>query len=179
VRLPCVFVGSVPLFPVASDKQSQFLTAFAKARGKFKTAKRDHENLGFQAADKRPSRYADLASVHDACMDALNSLGLSVMHFTVPICNDVYLLTRIAHESGEWIQAAFPLTTLDSVRQSIADAAKDIGQLYCTRRGCWRARRRDGGAPEEKARPVCSGAEVDHIPASLLSLRARWYHDRR
>ena len=46
------------------------------------------------------------------------------MHFTVPICNDVYLLTRIAHESGEWIQAAFPLTTLDSVRQSIADAAK-------------------------------------------------------
>jgi hypothetical protein len=124
VRLPCVFIGSVPLFPVASDKQSQFLTVFAKAQGKFKTAKRDHENLGFQGADKKASRYADLASVHDACMDALNSLGLSVMHFTVPIGYDVFLLTRIAHESGEWIQAAFPLTTLDSVRQSIADAAK-------------------------------------------------------
>ena len=31
---------------------------------------------------------------------ALNSLGLSVMHFTVPICNDVYLLTCIVHESA-------------------------------------------------------------------------------
>ena len=107
MRLPCVFVGSVPYSLSLSDKQSQFLTAFAKARGKFKTAKRDHENLGFRAADKRPSRYADLASVRDACMDALNSLGLSVMHFTVPICNDVYLLTRIAHESGGGFKPPF------------------------------------------------------------------------
>jgi hypothetical protein len=124
IRLPCVFVGCVPLFPIASDGQSRLLSAFAKAQSKFKVAVRDHENLGFSAPGKGASRYADLASVHDACMEALNANQLSVMHFTVPIADAVYLLTRIAHESGEWMQSAFPLTTLETVRQSIADAAK-------------------------------------------------------
>ena len=125
VKSPCAVVRGVPVFPITSDGIKNIAPAFARAQRKFDTAKRDTDNPGFKTADgKTNARYADLASVHDACMAALNAEDIGVTHFTVPIGDDVYLLTRATHASGEWYQSSFPLSTLDSVRQSIADAQK-------------------------------------------------------
>ncbi len=125
VKIPCAVVRGVPVFPITSDGIKNIAPAFARAQRKFDTAKRDTDNPGFKTADgKTNARYADLASVHDACMEALNGEDIGVTHFTVPIGDDVYLLTRVTHASGEWYQSSFPLSTLDSVRQSIADAQK-------------------------------------------------------
>ncbi len=49
------------------------------------------------------SKYADLGSVMEACKDALNENGITVLQ---PIGSDeqgVYVETVLLHESGEWI----------------------------------------------------------------------------
>ena len=130
VKIPCAVLHGVPVFPITSDVIKNIAPAFAKAQSQFETAKRDTDNPGFKTADgKTNARYADLASVHDACMEALNAEDIGVTHFTVPIGDDVYLLTRVTHASGEWYQSSFPLSTLDSVRQSIADAQKALQSI--------------------------------------------------
>lgn len=124
IRIPCAIVRNTPVFPIQSETVTKIAPALAKAQRKFKLAKKDTENPGYKAPNGHTPKYADLASVHEACMEALNSEGLFVVHRTVPIADELFLLTTLFHDSGEWFQSAFPLSTLDSVRTSIAEAAK-------------------------------------------------------
>lgn len=77
--------------------------SMAKAQAKIQAAVKDKVNPHFK------SRYADLASVWEACRDALTSNGVFVSQW--PIHSDdgrLHLVTRLAVK-GEWIKAHFSI----------------------------------------------------------------------
>lgn len=80
---------------------NELATALAKAQGTIKGAVKDAENPHFR------SRYADLASVWDACRDALSKNGLSVVQAPRGVATEggwvVEVETRIMHASGQWV----------------------------------------------------------------------------
>lgn len=91
--------------------------ALVKAQQALKPAIKDSANPFFK------SKYADLGSVWDACRDALQSNGLSVVQFPGFTDAGAALLTTILlHESGEWISgtAGAPLNKADA--QSMGSA---------------------------------------------------------
>jgi hypothetical protein len=108
--MPCAFVDGNPVFPMTSETFAKVAAALALAQSKFERAIRDSENPFFK------SRYADLSAVLDACLPHLNSSKICVVQSTVYAGKELFLVTRLLHESGEWIQGAFPLSTLEAVR---------------------------------------------------------------
>jgi hypothetical protein len=74
--------------------------ALLKAQGAIQPARKDSVNPHFK------SKYADLASVWDACRDALQEAGLVVVQLPVEgepgRCT---LVTRLFHTSGEYIES--------------------------------------------------------------------------
>lgn len=82
-----------------SESVKELNTALAKAQGELFAAKKDSINPHFK------SKYADLASVWEACREALSSNGLSVTQMPAEFQNNVMtLVTRISHSSGEWLE---------------------------------------------------------------------------
>lgn len=77
--------------------------AMAKAQSKIQAAVKDKLNPHFK------SRYADLASVWDACRDALTSNGVFVSQWPIHAEDGrLHVVTRLAHK-GEWIKAHFSI----------------------------------------------------------------------
>ncbi len=77
--------------------------ALARAQGQIKNASKDSVNPHFK------SKYADLASIWEACKEALVKNGIAVTQW--PIASDdqkLHLITRIAHK-GEWMQACIAI----------------------------------------------------------------------
>jgi len=82
-----------------SESVKELNTALAKAQGELFAAKKDSINPHFK------SKYADLASVWEACRDALSSNGLSVTQMPAEFQNNIMtLVTRLSHSSGEWLE---------------------------------------------------------------------------
>jgi hypothetical protein len=104
------------------DTQSQEIkdlaAALAKAQAKIKPAKKDVENSFFK------SKYADLAAVHEACIDALTAEGLSVTQsvVTVPETKGLLLITTLLHVSGQWLKSYMPITPVKNDPQGIGSA---------------------------------------------------------
>lgn len=71
--------------------------ALSKAQSKIKTAAKDANNPHFG------SQYANLASVWEACRDALTSEGLSVVQMPCGDGDRVGLTTTLLHSSGQWM----------------------------------------------------------------------------
>lgn len=78
--------------------------ALSKAQGEMQGAKKDANNPFFK------SKYADLASVWEACRDALAKNEIAV--FQIPeVQNGVAgIRTKLQHSSGEFEQGFFPLS---------------------------------------------------------------------
>ena len=95
-----------------SDSIIELAKALAKAQGQIKPAVKDSENPHFR------SKYADLASVWDACRKPLTDNGLSVVQMPVdaPTPDGVALTTLLLHTSGEYISSTIsaPLTKRDA-----------------------------------------------------------------
>jgi len=90
--------------------------ALAKAQAKMGRALKDSTNPAFK------SKYADLASVMDACLPALNEAGIAVIQ---PFHHDEfgrYVKTILAHESGETLECAIPLIVGKNDMQGLGSA---------------------------------------------------------
>ena len=82
-----------------SDSLASIAPALAKAQAKIDTASKDKVNPAFK------SRYADLASVWDACRDALTVNGIAVVQSPGDADGGrVSMTTLLLHSSGEWIR---------------------------------------------------------------------------
>ena len=82
-----------------SESIKELATALAKAQGELKHASKDSVNPHFK------SKYADLASVWEACREALSNNGLSIVQCGGEFGNNIMpLTTMLMHTSGEWIQ---------------------------------------------------------------------------
>lgn len=84
-----------------SEQVNELATALAKAQGQIKGAIKDAENPHFR------SKYADLASVWDACREALSKNGLSIIQAPRGVVSEVgwtvEVETRLLHSSGQWM----------------------------------------------------------------------------
>jgi hypothetical protein len=100
-----------------SDQINELAAALAVAQGQIKGAIKDSANPYFK------SKYADLASVWDACRQPLSANGLSVWQSPslMPPPNEhapwvVLVETMLMHTSGQWISgvASTPIEKMDA-----------------------------------------------------------------
>ncbi len=94
-----------------SETIGALATALAAAQSTMHGARKDTANPFFK------SKYADLASCWDAARAELPSQELCVIQTTRPSEKDeVIVITRLAHSSGEWIEGelALPVSKADA-----------------------------------------------------------------
>ena len=90
--------------PTESAELGKLFEALAKAQLEMDVASTDCKNTFFK------SKYADLASVVKASRPFLAKNGLAVMQRIIPNENEkMYLLTRLCHASGQWMESRIPI----------------------------------------------------------------------
>lgn len=80
-----------------SEQINEVAAALAKAQAVIKGAVKDSVNPHFR------NRYADLASVWDACRGPITAHGLSVVQTLGTDAAGVRITTMLLHSSGQWI----------------------------------------------------------------------------
>lgn len=86
-----------------SEQINDVMTALAKAQGQMEPAIKDSSNPHFK------SKYADLASVWEACREALSKNGLAVTQTMDFVGEKQVLITTLGHSSGQWIKSIIAL----------------------------------------------------------------------
>jgi ERF superfamily len=81
----------------SSDSIAALAAALSKAQSTMTSAKKDSTNPHFK------SRYADLASIWDACREPLTKNGLAVVQLPGKDEAGYYVETVLTHASGEFI----------------------------------------------------------------------------
>lgn len=101
-----------------SNQTEAIAFALSAAQKKIKTAVKDSTNPHFR------SNYADLASIVEACRDALAENSLAVIQGARRDKIDgVWILTtRLEHKSGQWYESDFPLLARDQTAQAMGSA---------------------------------------------------------
>ena len=98
-------------------EHSQTIGAIAKAlagaQATIKDAKLNAENPFFK------SKYADLASVKEACRLSLCNNGIAVVQSAEATGSTVTVTTMLTHESGEWFKSTLTGTAKDESPQAI------------------------------------------------------------
>lgn len=98
-----------------SETIGKLAEALCKAQAVIEGAKKDSSNPFFR------SKYADLASVWDACRKPLTDNGLSIVQSPVFISEHpdmIGLDTRLCHSSGEWLEGRIVMKPVKSDPQS-------------------------------------------------------------
>ena len=90
--------------------------ALAKAQGEMEGAAKANVNPHFK------SKYADLASVWDACRAPLSKHGLSILQPVRANGASVTVTTILAHSSGEWIEESLTMTAQQNTPQGVGSA---------------------------------------------------------
>lgn len=99
-----------------SETIAELTSALAKAQGEMKGADKDSVNPHYK------QKYADLASVWDACREPLSKHGLSVIQLPVADHAQVCVTTLLAHTSGEHIGCELTMSAQQNTPQSIGSA---------------------------------------------------------
>jgi hypothetical protein len=86
-----------------SEQIADLAAALAIAQGRIGAAVKDRENPHFR------STYATLASVRDACRAPLSENGIAVFQIPTERENVAFLVTRLVHKSGQWIESVIRL----------------------------------------------------------------------
>jgi len=88
---------------LTSDSISAFMPAFLKAQAAFKPAIKDATNPHFK------SKYVALDGVLEAVAKPLRDCGIAIVQQTDIEDAQTVLITRLIHESGEWIAGRYPV----------------------------------------------------------------------
>lgn len=91
-----------------SESIGKLALALSKAQGAMKGAKKDAKNPHLR------SKYADLESCWDACREQLSENEISVIQMPQPVDGKLFLVTTLAHSSGESISGTIPIIYGDS-----------------------------------------------------------------
>ena|SRR3990167_2072646 len=136
-----------------SENINELAQALAKAQGQMGPAVFNRQNPHFK------SRFADFTSCMDACRKPLSENGLSIMQCSETIDGKPVLITMLAHSSGQWVQAEFPLLTAKMDSQGLG-SAMTYAKRYslCAMVGIVADEDDDGEAtldrPSDRAKPV-------------------------
>lgn len=96
---------------------SPLALALSKAQGSMRAAIKDADNPFFK------SKYADLASVWDACRYALSQNELAVSQIIDMVDGNMILRTLLMHASGEKLEGVMPMQLSDKA------TAQQVGSL--------------------------------------------------
>lgn len=99
-----------------SENLQELIIALATAQGEMQAAKFNKKNPHYG------SRYADFTSCMDACREPLSKNGLAVMQFTETLNERLFLTTLLAHKSGQYIKARYPINLIKQDSQAIGSA---------------------------------------------------------
>lgn len=100
-----------------SETIGKIAEALSKAQGMMKGAVKDSQNPFFK------QKYADLASVWDACREPLSKNGLSVTQTTrITDAGEPVIITTLMHSSGEWMSGELLVKPVKNDPQSIGSA---------------------------------------------------------
>lgn len=105
-----------PKMPFMSKEIDKLAAALSKAQAQIRSAAKDSVNPHFK------SKYADLASVWEACRDPLTSNGLSVVQLPRADGKQVTLFYMLLHSSGQYISGELVLTAVQETPQAIGSA---------------------------------------------------------
>ena len=101
-------------------KQSETIiklsSAMAKAQSEMGGAVKDSSNPFFK------SSYADLTSVIKAIKEPFANNGLSFVQFPINGDHSIGVITRVMHESGEWLESEYVLPLVKNDPQSAGSA---------------------------------------------------------
>jgi hypothetical protein len=100
--------------PNSSAEIKELATALAKAQADYNVAGENKNNPYFKSA------YADLMSVVQASRPALTKNGLSVMQIIIDADDGKWLITKLMHTSGEWVQSKVRIVPAKNDVQSIS-----------------------------------------------------------
>jgi hypothetical protein len=108
-----------------SEAIDLFAASFSKAQSEMSGATKERVNPAFK------SRYADLASAHEACREALTKYGLSYLQTAIINAAGAFsgITTTILHSSGQWVEGDFPISPVKNDPQGIGSAAT-YGRRY-------------------------------------------------
>lgn len=96
-----------------SDAINEIAAALAKAQGQMSGAVKDAANPFFK------SKYADLASVWDACRHPLTANGLAVVQSPSVEGMRVSVDTLLTHTSGQWMRGTVSVTAKEDSPQAV------------------------------------------------------------
>jgi len=100
-----------------SESVKELATALAKAQAAIQGATKDKTNPHFRSA------YADLASVWDACREALTKNGLSVVQTNEPSDGQTVVVeTTLLHSSGEYMTGTLVMPVAKFDPQGVGSA---------------------------------------------------------
>lgn len=100
-----------------SEQINELAAALAIAQGKITGALKDSANPFFK------SKYADLASVWDACRTHLSENGLAVIQVASTGDNGAAVITTtLAHKSGQWVRGTLALKAVKEDPQGMGSA---------------------------------------------------------
>jgi hypothetical protein len=157
-------------FRTSSDSIGQISSALAKAQLHIGNASKDAKNPFFK------SKYADLASVREACRKPLSENGLALTGSV--ICeNGLWMYVgKLSHaESGEWFQTYVPLLMAKNDMQSFG-SAQTYAERYAIKSLCAIATEDDDGneaSAKTSATPVTqvlkkiTGEQLDTLVFTL------------
>lgn len=144
---------------VKADHKSIF-AALAAAQMEMGPALKDSANPAFR------SKYADLASVMQACMGALNKHGICVMQPTGEDETGRYVKTILAHVTGETVECRVPLIVGKNDMQGYGSAV-----TYARRYGLMSmagiAPEDDDGNAAAKSPPIVDDRPVQRGPSAV------------
>ncbi|MDQ2823597.1 MAG: ERF family protein [Pseudomonadota bacterium] len=141
-----------------SESIIKFAPAFVKAQAEISGASKDKANPAFK------SKYADLQSVTDAIRPAAAAHGLAYFQdATMTEDSKLLLITRVIHESGEWVEyeMRMPIAKLDP--QGFGSA-----MTYARRYSLSAA---FGVAPEDDDGNAASGVQAKPAPYNTTPAR--------
>lgn len=169
--------------------------ALAKAQGLIRGAVKDSENPYFK------SSYADLASVWEACRDALSKNDLAVIQTTEPDDKGIVVVTTLAHSSGEWMRGKlrvipakndaqaigsvitymrrYSLAAMVGIAQVDDDGNAATGKTTAPTIGDKPIDEKKVGEAYTKAMDICDSDDMDNGPEEARKLYATLTNDER
>jgi hypothetical protein len=101
---------------LTSESIAKIMPAFIKAQGNFAKAVKSATNPHFK------SKYVALDGVIDAVAGPLREQGIAIMQQTDVEDARTILVTRLIHESGEWVASRYPVHPVKSDPQGEGSA---------------------------------------------------------
>ena len=104
-----------------SEQINELASALSKAQGEMKHAFKGSHNPFYN------SKYADLVEVWDTCREVLSKNNLAVIQTTEEVEKDCYVITTLAHSSGQWIQGRLKSRLMPDKLGNVKETPQTIG----------------------------------------------------